>query len=257
MSGLQYLDALATERAHAATMRRVIFVVAALGAVGIWFASTVPKNIDLHLAPDVKAGDTVRVKGGEAPVPPTNVYGFAYYIWQQINRWQTDGSKDYGQQIFNFQAYLTPRCQAQLTADMEARQRAGELQLRTRQVSEIPGFSFASNRVVDEGSFAWTALLDMQVTETFRGQPVKDVFIRYPVRVVRYDVDRERNPWRLALDCFGSNQPARLNESDLRESRTKRPTVPALPSNVNPSALPEAVPLERASAASPKPQATR
>ena len=73
-------------------------------------------------------------------MPKPNVYGFAYYIWQQINRWQTDGVKDYGQQIFNMQYYLTPRCQAQLQADMETRQGKGELRKRTRQITEIPGF---------------------------------------------------------------------------------------------------------------------
>ena len=56
------------------------------------------------VAPDIKAGDSVRFADGQAPVPEVNVYGFAYYIWQQINRWQTDGSKDYGQQIFQFQS---------------------------------------------------------------------------------------------------------------------------------------------------------
>ena len=48
--------------------------------------------------------------------------------------------------------------------------------------------------MLSEGPDAWTVLLDMQVTETFGGQGVKDVFIRYPLRVVRFDVDRERNP---------------------------------------------------------------
>lgn len=243
MNGTQFLDALATERAHNTTLRRIILVVAVMGAIGMWFASTIPKNIDLHLAPDMKAGDTVRAIAGETPVPDTNIYGFAYYIWQQINRWQTDGSKDYGQQIFSFQSYLTPQCRAQLEADMNSRSQAGELTQRTRQISEIPGFSFASNRVIGDGTGSWTVLLDMQVMESFRGQGVKDVFVRYPIRVVRFDVDRERNPWRLALDCYGSNRPARLDEAELRSERTKQLQVPAMPSRIEPAALPKAVPI--------------
>ena len=240
-----YLDALASERRHNGFLRWIVAAVMGLGAFGIWIAYQVPKNIDLHVAPDMKAGDSVRVVNGESPVPPSNAYGFAYYIWQQINRWQADGSKDYGQQIYNFQSYLTPACQAQLTADMDNRFKAGELRGRTRQISEIPGFAFAANRVIAEGPASWTVLLDMQVTETYRGQPVKDTFVRYPLHIVRYDVDRERNPWRLALDCYGTKRPERLDEDELRASLAKKqaPTVRPLPGGIEPSALPRATPI--------------
>ena len=176
MSSKQHLDALAAERAHSATLRKMILLVAAVGGLGMYFAHALPKRLDLHVAPDIKAGDTVRFADGQAPVPDVNVYGFAYYIWQQINRWQTDGSKDYGQQIFRFQSYITPSCRDQLQADMQNRHQAGELRNRTRQMTEIPGLSYAANRVIADGSAAWTVLLDMQLMETFRGQPVKDAF---------------------------------------------------------------------------------
>ena len=240
MSSKQYLDALASERKHNQILTYIIAAVIGLGALGYWFAWRQPKSVDVHLAPDIRAGDTVRVEGGRPSVPAPNVYGFAHYIWQQINRWQSDGIKDYGQQIFNMQFFLTPRCQAQLQADMELRQGKGELRRRTRQITEIPGFPYSENRVLREGPDAWTVLLDMQVTETFGGQAVKDVFIRYPLRVVRFDVDRERNPWLLALDCFGSNRPARLNPADLKpgsEPATNL-TAPRLPSVIAPSSLP-------------------
>jgi integrating conjugative element protein (TIGR03746 family) len=253
MSGTRYLDALASERVHNATLLRIIFGILLLGAAGIWFAWREPKNIDLHLAPDIRAGDAVRIAQGLSPVPAANVYGFAYYIWQQINRWQSDGAKDYGQQIFNMQYFLTPQCQAQLTADMDKRSRAGELRKRTRVVTEIPGFSYNEKRVVAESTHAWTVLLDLQVMESFSGQSVKDVFIRYPIRVVRFDVDRERNPWQLAIDCYGGNRPARLDEADLRQAGSKQLTVPELPSSIAPAALPEAAPIEGESATSVSP----
>lgn len=249
MSTTKYLDALASERSHNATLLKIIVGILLLAVAGIWFAWRQPKNIDLHLAPDIRSGDTVRASGGLSSVPPSNVYGFAYYIWQQINRWQTDGSKDYGQQIFNMQYFVTPQCQAQLTTDMENRFKAGELRQRTRLVTEIPGFSYNENRVVAESTGAWTVLLDLQVMESFRGQSVKDVFIRYPIRVVRFDVDRERNPWQLAIDCYGSSRPARLNETDLTQAGSKQLKVPQLPSTIAPATLPEATPLAPVSTA--------
>lgn len=240
MSSKQLLDALESNKRHNAQLVKIIYAVVGLAVVGIWFAWRQPKNVDVHIAPDLKAGDHMRVTDGRAPVPPTNVYGFAYYLWQQINRWQTDGAKDYGQQIFAMQAYLTPRCQSQLQADMELRHSKGELRRRTRQISEIPGFPYSENRVIAEGADAWTVLLDTQVMETFGGQAVKDVYIRYPIRVVRFDVDRERNPWRLAVDCFGSNQPARLNPADLKPGAAPQTNLkaPRLPGTISPSRLP-------------------
>jgi integrating conjugative element protein (TIGR03746 family) len=230
------IDALAAARAQNAALRTIILAVAALGAAGMYFAHAMPRHLDIHLAPDIKAGDTVSVDSGRAAVPEVNVYGFAYYIWQQVNRWQADGAKDYGDQIFHFQAYLTPSCREQLQADLQQRAGAGELHQRTRHITEIPGRGYAGDRVVADGPSAWTVLLDMQLMESLRGQPVKDAYIRYPIRVVEYDVDRERNPWRLAIDCFGNNRPSRLDGADVKSGKTDLPK----PGSLTPATLPGA-----------------
>jgi integrating conjugative element protein (TIGR03746 family) len=259
MSTPRYLDALAAERRHSAMLLRVMFVMAAIGVVSTFFAWRTPKQVNVHLLPNVSPGTMVEVERGTSAIPPANIYSFAFYIWQQVNRWSSDGTHDYGQQIFRMQNYITPQCIAQLRGDMAARQKAGELQFRTRQISEIPGFGFAPNRVVaSSAETSWTVFLDSQVQETFRGNPVKDVFIRYPIRVVRFDVDRERNPWQLAIDCYGHDRPARLSESELRPELPGVPAkkdralvVPTLPSAIAPPALPSALPLERDSAPAP------
>ena len=180
-------------------------------------------------------------KDGRAPVPETNVYGFAYYIWQQLNRWPTDGYTDYGKQIFRFQHFITPACMAQLDADLKARHAAHELRERTRQITEIPGLGYTQARVIADGhgDSAWTVLLDMQLMETFKGVAIKDTFIRYPIRVVRYDVDRVNNPWRLAIDCYGSQRPQRLNARDVAAAAEGQNTLP-LP-DIAPVTLPRAV----------------
>lgn len=234
-----YLDAMATLSASNKSLRASILVVAALGVVGMYLTYRVPKSIDVHLSPNIAAGENVRVRDGESEVPAVNVYGFAYYIWQQINRWQADGFTDYGKQIYYYQSYITPGCRRQLENDMQVRNSSGELRARTRIMSEIPGFGFAPNRVIAQGTSAWTVLLDMQMQESFKGQPVKDIFIRYPIRVVRFDVDREKNPWRLAIDCFGSNRPERLQASDVTAVQ-KGEQEPSLPTEIAPATLPSA-----------------
>lgn len=247
MSSQQYLDALASERSHNRRLLGLNLTLAVVAVIGMALLWAQPRQLDLHLNPDLRAGERVSVNHGTAPIPNPNVYSFAYYVWQQVNRWQADGHADYGKQVYDFQPYLTPRCQAQLQADMEMRNRAGELRMRTRQIGEIPGLGFADNRVIGEGPSAWTVLLDMQVQETFRGQAIKETFVRYPVRVVRYDVDRQRNPFKLAVDCFGNNRPARI---DVRDS-----AISGAPgTGVSPAVLP-AVSNETVSAAVPGAQA--
>ncbi len=242
MSSRQHLDALAAARAHNATLRKIILLVAGMGVAGMYFAYALPKNLELHLSPNMmNAGDSVQFKDGRAPVPETNVYGFAYYVWQQLNRWPTDGYTDYGKQIYRFQHFITPACMAQLDADLKARHAAYELRERTRQITEIPGLGYTQARVIADGKgdSAWTVLLDMQLMETFKGAAIKDTYIRYPIRVVRYDVDRMNNPWRLAIDCYGSQRPQRLKASDVTAAAEGQKTLP-LP-DIAPVALPRAV----------------
>jgi len=58
--------------------------------------------------------------------------------------------------------------------------------------------------------------LDFNIQEFVRGMEVKNIKIRYPIRVVRFNVDPERNPWGLALDGFGGDGPRRLTDADLQ-----------------------------------------
>lgn len=217
-----YIDALRQAQKTIGTLKQALFGVIALGVVGMLIARQLPVNLSIHPAPNMRAGDVIEVKGGVAPVPSPNVYGFAIYIWQQINRWSTDGSTDYGSQLFTFQNYLTPGCQQQIKADIELRSAAGELSQRTRSLGEIPGQVFTEERVIAQGEYAWTVLLDLQLQETVRGTPVKDAFIRYPLRVVRYDVDREKNLWGLALDCYGDQRPQRLDPAEVKAAVAQR-----------------------------------
>ncbi|QIL80329.1 TIGR03746 family integrating conjugative element protein [Diaphorobacter sp. HDW4A] len=244
-----YLDALATARSANESMRTAMAIIAVIGIGGIFVAARTPKHIEVHLAPHIQGGDVISAVDGESDVPPVNVYGFAYYIWQQLNRWQADGAADYGKQIYLYQSYITSSCRSQLENDLQVRSGGGELRGRTRIMSEIPAFGYAPNRVIAEGTSAWTVLLDMQIQEAYKGQPVKDVFIRYPIRVVRYDVDRERNPWRLAIDCYGGNRPGRLAAAEVTAVQ-KGQQKPSLPASVVPATLPGAAAQAPVTAAS-------
>jgi len=180
--------------------------------LALWFGwSQMPAKITVHIPPDLRSGAVLALD----EVPPANVYTFAFYIFQQLNRWPTDGAKDYGQAIFQVAAFLTPRYRAELIADMKGKARRGELSWRVRGIQAIPGHGYEPQSVQVSGAGTWIVWLDLDLMESVKGMTIKKTAIRYPLRVVRYGVDAESNPWGLALDGFADQGPQRLSAADV------------------------------------------
>ncbi len=201
-------------RAHV----RSLWVVIAIQAVviaGLWFGwSQSPERLTVHIPPDLRSGAVLAVD----EVPPPNVYAFAFYIFQQLNRWPEDGASDYGRAIFQVSPYLTPRYRADLIAELEQKGRQGELAYRVRGMQQIQGHGYEERRVDVLSAHAWIVWLDVDLLESVKGMTVKRTAIRYPLRVVRYAVDLEANPWGLALDGYGAEGPRRLTDAELSDT---------------------------------------
>ncbi len=63
-------------------------------------------------------------------VPPSTVYAFGFYVFQQLNSWPKDGEQDYPARIKSLSPYLTPECQTLLEDDARKRNFSGELRER-------------------------------------------------------------------------------------------------------------------------------
>jgi integrating conjugative element protein (TIGR03746 family) len=176
----------------------ILVLLLALALVG-W--ARAPSAITLHYPPDLSTGAEQQL--GE--IPKANIYSFAFYIFQQLNRWPTDGQADYVERIHSLQNYLTPACFEERLNDHLVRDRNNELAGRSRAVWDIPGRGFSAARVRSTSHESWVVGLDLHVQETYRGERVKDRLIHFPLRVVRYEVDPELNPWGLALDCYAAS----------------------------------------------------
>ena len=171
-----------------------------------------PGTITVHIPPDLRSGAVMALD----EVPPANVYAFAFYIFQQLNRWPDNGAEDYGKAIFRIAAYLTPSFREQLIADMEAKGKQGQLAHRVRSLQTIPGQAYEERRVDVLSKESWVVWLDLELKESVKGMTVKKTTIRYPLRVLRYAVDAEANPWGLALDGYAAEGPQRLAAADAR-----------------------------------------
>ena len=165
-----------------------------------------PSTITVHIPPDLRSGARLALQ----EVPPPNVYSFAFYIFQQLNRWPNNGAEDYGKAIFRIAPYLTDAYRNDLVQDMDTRGKRGELAHRTRSLEALPGVAYREDRVEVLGAGAWVVWLDLELKESVRGMTIKKTAIRYPLRVVRLAVDPETNPWGLALDGFAGDGPERL-----------------------------------------------
>ncbi len=198
-------------RAHVLSLW-VVIAMQALIISGLWLGwSQAPKYLTVHIPPDLRSGAVLMVD----EVPPSNVYAFAFYIFQQLNRWPSDGAHDYGQAIFRVSPYLTEKYRAELLAGLDAKAHQGELAARVRGVQEIPGHGYEERRVDVLADNVWVVWLDLDLAESVKGMPVKRKAIRYPLRVVRNAVDPETNPWGLALDGFAAEGPRPLDAAEL------------------------------------------
>ena len=193
------------QSAHITTLRVLIVGLLGLNAMLAYGWYKAPTELIVHQPPDLRSGSTRKA----TEIPPESVYAFAFYVFQQLNRWTVDGEDDYWNRIHNFSAYLTPEFAETLKADFEAKRARRELQSRGRAVHEVPGRAYEASRVRIESPDNWIVYLDLQVIETYRGETIKNTAVRYPLRVVRYDVDPEQNPFGLALGGF-ETPPERL-----------------------------------------------
>ena len=171
-----------------------------------------PSTITVHIPPDLRSGAVMALN----EVSPANVYSFAFYIFQQLNRWPNDGAEDYGKAIYRIAPYLTPSFRQHLIEDMDTKAKHGELANRVRSLQAIPGEGYEERRVDILGNEAWIVWLDLELKESVKGMLVKQTVIRYPLRVVRYAVDAEANPWGLALDGYATVGPQRLALTEAR-----------------------------------------
>ena len=196
-------------QAHIRTLRLAagaLALLALLLGLGWWSA---PRDLTIHIPPDLRSGSIRRWWD----VPPENVYAFAFYIWQQLQRWPSDGEADYPRNLQTLSAYLTPACQAFLEQDYQRRRANGELRLRVRGVYEIPGRGYGEDparRVRVISARDWIVTLDLTADEYYSSEQIKRALVRYQLKVVRLDQDPEHNPFGLALDCY-AQPPQRID----------------------------------------------
>ena len=152
----------------------------------------------LFIPPDIRFGDTAQTLKIGA-IPEAMIWHFAGEIFQGLNTWLTNGEDDYPQQIYRYHALLTPPYRRYLEKDWQRRTASQELDDRVRVLLPVPGRLFAPEMVREVAPGVWAVWMDTVVKEWRNGTAVKDRYVRFHLRVVRWPLSRDYNPWGLAL----------------------------------------------------------
>lgn len=204
-----YAQTIETVRAiNRALLLIIIALVAAVIALSVALMSS-RDWITVYVPPDVTRGSFIT-----ASTPsPAAVYGFAAITLQNLYHWPADGEQDYLASIDSQAPFLTPSFRRQLLEDhARLTNRAGinELAGRGRALFPIPARLYSPERVIRTGDGVWSVTMDYRLLETIGATRVKDIHIRYEVRVVQSDVDPAGNVWGLQLDGF-LREPVRIS----------------------------------------------
>ncbi len=159
--------------------------------------TTSPSRLTIYVPPDIQNGATIKV----GTIPDPLVYSFAYEVWQEVNYWPTDGEMDYKTNLINYAPYLTPLFKEELLQDYTELKAAGQLQ-RNRYLQGLSGAAYDAVNVKQLSRNSWEVDLTMRLTEYKNNQPVKDVEIIYPLKVIRSNVSPRHNPYGLAIAGF-------------------------------------------------------
>ncbi len=199
---VRYLHADANLHFHIRTLRMITLILAfcLITALMGWHYATRVQRISIP--PDLRYGSQISLN----EIHPWEVYNFAGYIWQQVNRCSLDCFKDYPKNLDRLTAFITPAFKAWLKHDSS--RRSAELLGRTRYILPLEDINFAAS-VAHLESGVWHVKLDVELNENIGGVSVKNVRIRYFLKVVSNPVDPEFNPWGLQLDTM-PRAPERL-----------------------------------------------
>jgi len=198
-------NAISARDSHIWTLRMALVIVSviAAGLAGLLYSKQ--NDFFLHVPPDLSQG--ANIKPGELQAP--NSYAFANFVWRGLNDWSNAGKTDYPENIKKYACYVTPTFLQWIQKNQKEKTEAGELG-RTRSLSIDDPYSPDMSKPIGNNSFE--VALTTKIHERIEGLPIKDIIVRYPLRVV--PDTRRCNLMGMALDGFYA-QPERTEPEQV------------------------------------------
>ena len=175
-----------------------IFCIFILGLLGHshFLLATVPTTFELHLPPDLTRGGVVKVNEHQKH----EVYALALDLYQKLYRCEKNCAQEFPENIRKYGYFLTDEYRPKLLK--QAKNLHAYNSKKRRSISEFGVFK--EEKVISLGGNRWVVFLDVNEKEFIGQKLTRDAVLRYPVLISTFDVDRDKNPWRLALDGLQS-----------------------------------------------------
>ena len=174
----------------------IVLCLALVGSVGLNYSLF--RGLSISIPPDLRAG--ALVKPGEKQ--PENVFAFTSNVFMSLNSWGENGQKDYPDNIKKLLAFITPNFRNELVDDMSKKNKAGELQGITRQLSLPAEYVFDRDTVTVINSNLWIVKLPLEIKEYVDGRLVKDIEVLYSFSVKRMRTNVAENAEQIGIDSF-------------------------------------------------------
>lgn len=184
-------------------------------ALALWGWHNSRNEITVYYPPNITLSTIMKA----GSIPEETVYSFVPLIMQQLFLWEKNGEEDYANNRIRWRAFLTERYQRAILDEINEGKHRGTLRGVTRRMQVLPSSIYNDDSVQIVGN-SWLVWLDVEVTDTVNSVPINTSIRRLGVRVIRFDVNREVNPWQLAIDSIEHDMPL-LSEKDVRRIQTE------------------------------------
>lgn len=203
------------------TISRLTVLVFFLGTaliVSLFLQYRILQGMVVYYPPDL----TKVIKSKVNEIPNHTIFLFTYAILQKLNTWENNGEKDYFKKISQLKHYMTYEFWRKMLKHADAKRDNGELN-RVRYFTLYPGRTYSLDRVKKLSGMVWLVTIDALIKEYVNGIVTKQIALRYLVTVTHYDVDYDKNPWKLALAAYSDGWPRQIkytigNETSNREN---------------------------------------
>lgn len=185
---------------HIWSLRIALILSFAMIAALIGVIMSRQNHFTISIPPDLSQG--ALVKPGEFQKP--TAYVFALHVWRELNDWKISGKKDYPARVKVYECYVTQSFHKWLLSNVEQKDKEGELDRARRTALVSP---FREGLVTHLGANTFSVTLDINLIEDIKGREVKNIAIRYPLRVV--PDSRTCNRFGMSLDGFAA-EPTRI-----------------------------------------------
>lgn len=179
--------------------------------LSMWGWKNSQQDITLYYPPNLNVSSALKI----AQIPEETIYAFVPLILQQLYLWEESGDINYEENSYRLRQFLTTDFQRTIHNEAVQGKQKGTLRGVQRSLQVIPSSIYNESSVQPVGDH-WIVWIDVEIRDIVNRIEVYRGIHRMSVRVVRYDINREFNPWQIALDGIENDEPLIDEKEALR-----------------------------------------